>query len=182
MEEHTLRSRLSELVLKSRKALRLYTSMLRNTKSADSYSDMQVEEWRNVNAELLKQLSFTLESRSRRQLVAGIFHLRDRFYNEWRSAETDLHQKHKELLSGAERGDFVAVANLSSGLISLKAQVEAYQAAHHEIQNIIDKSKLKQPAIELDSEDIIEEPVKPARPAGGVVIPLEFARRKTALR
>ena len=180
MEDHTLRSRFDQLVQKSRKALRLYSSMARpsNPRSID-FSDMQVREWRDVNQELLKQLMYAWDNPGSRNLVSSIFAMRDRFYNEWRNAEAELHRRHKDLILASENGDFVRAASLSLELVSAKAKVEANQAAHHELQELIDQSRLHQPAIELSSEHVVEAVGGGMpEPRQAVVIPLHGIPRR----
>ena len=161
MNDETFRSRLLKLVQKSRKALRLYSSM---GKRNGELADVQVNEWREVNSELLRNLSTILDSPSNKGLAASVIAIRDRFYHEWRMAEGDMHKKHKELLRHAESGDFLRVVNLGTELASLKARVQALQAAHHEVQEVVHRSHVSQPAIELARQAPLPEPKKESSP------------------
>ena len=156
MNDETFRSRLLKLVQKSRKALRLYSSM---GKRSGDLADVQVKEWREVNSDLLKSLSIILDSPSNKGLASSVIAIRDRFYHEWRMAEGEMHKKHKELLRYAESGDFLRVVNLGTDLASLKARVQALQAAHHEIQEVVNRSHVSQPPIELSKDVPAEEVV-----------------------
>lgn len=158
MEHETFRTRVAALIQKSRKAIRLYSSVGRGGNAKQSeFTEAQVQEWKDVNVELLHSLGAAIESPGNRQLAANVFALRDRFYNEWRMAEAELHSKHKELLYVVENADFAKAAGLSRRLVVLKARVQATQAAHHELQDLIDQSRVAQPTIELSQEHIVKE-------------------------
>ena len=172
MENETFRVRLAKLLQKSRKALRLYSSIKRNdhTRAAE-FREMQVQEWREVNSELTRKLEISMQNINARQLARDVFSLRDCFYCDWRTAEAELHQAHKDLISAAESGDFIKAAHVSLRLVALKARVQACQAGHHELQSVIDQGKVSQPAIELSDEQIVPaEAEQPSRRAK--VIPL----------
>lgn len=146
MNEETFRSRLLKLVQKSRKALRLYSAMDRRK---GELADAQVQQWRDVNADLLRSLSAVVEAPGNKGLAASVYAIRDRYYHEWRMSESELHRKHKDLVTSAEAGDFLKVANLGAELTRHKARVQALQAVHHELQEVISRSHVSQPHIEL---------------------------------
>lgn len=157
MENETLRSRVALLVQKSRKALRLYSSMGRfGGGEGSEFAELQVAPWREVNAELLRELSAAFDNPNTRALTGAILALRDRFYGDWRRIEAELRLKQQELVSAAEHGDFIKAAHLSRDLIVCKAREQAAQAAHHELQDVVKRSKLSQPTIELSSDRAIE--------------------------
>ena len=174
MEYQTLRARIAKLVRKSRKALRLYTTMGRlNPASSGEFADAQIAEWKNINSELLQQLSTVLEIRNTKKVVSELFTLRDRFYSDWRMSEAEMHSRQKSLLRSAEQGDFIKAAHLSRELVSLKARVQATQAAHHELQELVDQSKAAQPTIELSTDQVIHEVEREEeQPQQAKVIPL----------
>lgn len=150
MENHTFRSRLVLLVQKSRKAVRLYSSMEKN--SADSGADFretQAEEWKSVTSELLRELTVLLENPNARRLAGDIYTLRDRFYSDWRLSESDLHVGQRDLINASEHGDFTRASVLSIKLIRLKARVQASQAAYHELNEVVTKSKISDPNTEI---------------------------------
>jgi len=176
MDSHTFRSRLAQLMQKSRKALRLYSSMgqmhashIQGSESAE-LSDLQVLEWREVNAELLKQLSVALGNPNSRRLIGDVFGIRDRFYGEWRAHESELHTNQQSLVRSAEHGDFVRAAALSKSLIGSKARMQASQAAYQELDELLRQSKVNPPTIELSRESMIEDRSVPITKAK--VIPL----------
>lgn len=158
MEQHTFRSRLAQLMQKCRKALRLYSSVKQlGSGDATDLSELQVLEWRQVNSELLRQLSMALSNPNIKALTADIFMLRDRFQTEWRMAEAEQHAKQKLLLSSGEKGDFIRAATLCRELVTLKARTQAAQAAYHEIEELLLQSKVTPPpAIELPKEAEVE--------------------------
>lgn len=151
MDSLTFRSRLLKLLQKSRKAVRLYSSMERTGENSD-FREVQAEEWRTVTSELLRDLTNVLENPNTRRLVSDIYAIRDRFYSDWRLSESDLHVAQRDLISAAEHGDFTKTASLSNRLIRLKAKVQACQAAHHEIYDVLSKSKVAEPTIILENE------------------------------
>ncbi|MGI6523740.1 MAG: hypothetical protein ACOX2O_00365 [Bdellovibrionota bacterium] len=173
MESETFQIRVSKLIQKCRKAVRLYSSVgrLAGVKQ-NEFSELQVAEWKDVNILLLQGLTSIMEVPGRKGLSADLFALRDRFYMLWRAAESDMHMQHKDLLAVVEGSDFIKAAKLSSQLISLKARVQATQAAHHELQDLLDKSHLVPPAIELSKEAILSESVEEDTTSLAKVIPL----------
>lgn len=158
MENDTFRSRLVRLLQKSRQAFRLYNSMERGPAAIGDYTEMQAMEWRNVNGALIKELSAALDRPNQKETPSLVFLLRDRFLAEFRTSEADLHAKQRELVSAAEKGDFVKSALLSKELVSIKARVQATQAAHHELDEVVVQSKVSQPAITLSNESVVAEP------------------------
>ena len=177
----TFKTRISKLLQKSRKALRIYTAM---TKESDSgqwsgggreegeFQQLKLDEWRRVNLELVRALTKIMEEPHPKKQSMEIFLLRDRCYTEWRMAESELHTTQKELIRSSENGDFVNSALLSSELIVLQARNQATQAVHHEIQTIIGQSKLSKPPIELTPEkEVDEEELTKSEPSKAKIIP-----------
>ena len=163
MENLTFRSRLLKLIQKSRKAVRLYSSMERSVSDSSSdFREIQTEEWKSITSELLRDLSSAMENPNARRLVSDIYALRDRFYSDWRLAESDLHVGQRDLISAAEHGDFTKSAVLSTKLVRAKARVQACQAAHHEISDVLLKGKVVEPTIELESASVLEMPAMQA--------------------
>lgn len=184
MESETLYERLCKLLQKSRKALRLYSSAGRSNAGHPSYDrehelqDLLVDEWREMNAVLIQKLSGLLEHKSRRDLIAPVTQLRDFFYEQWRGSEADLNRKQRELIVQSENGDFVRAAGLAKDLAVLKARVQAAQAAHHEFNEVMKRSKVPQSTILLSDEHVVEEPnFHGDLGRYGNVIPLRRAQR-----
>ncbi|NLF25202.1 MAG: hypothetical protein GX589_06025 [Deltaproteobacteria bacterium] len=164
--------RLARLLQKSRKALRLYSSMERSGQGrAAEFRDLQVQAWKEVNSELACKLESAMQNINARQLVREVFELRDHFHSAWRTAEAELHLAHKDLLAAAEGGDFIRAAHASLKLVGLKARLQACQAGHHELQSVIDQSKVAQPTIELSREQIVT-PAPEDPPHRAKIIPL----------
>ena len=158
MESETFRSRVVSLLQKSRQAFRLYSTMGRMPGHSERVEagEKQANEWRQVNAELIRELSSVLELPQHREQIARLFALRDRFQQEFRLNETEQHVQQRELLAAVEGSDFVRSAVISQDLISKKARVQALQAAHHELEDLIIKSRLVPPAILLTTESVPE--------------------------
>ena len=157
MESESFRSRVVGLIQKSRRALRLYThsngqSLARVEGMTADLSAAQVSEWREINGLLLKRLSESADTPSTKKLVYDVFALRNEFQTLWRTSEGELVQLQRELVAAAERGDFIKATGLSSSLVSLKARVQAGQAAHHELDLLIKRSRVVRPAAELSEE------------------------------
>lgn len=154
MESATFRSRLALLIQKCRKAVRLYTSMgRRHGGEGLDYTEQQLKIWRELNIELLKELTDICSISDLRTIVTEVYSLRDLFYSRWRKVERELHLKQKELISSSEKGDFIKAAGLSSKLVTLKAQSQAYQAALNELQELAGKSKVTHQSERADSSE-----------------------------
>ncbi len=122
------------------------------------YSVLQVQQWKEVTRDLLQKITPLLTISNNRKLVIEFYGIRDQFYNEWRLLQADLHTRQLELEAAAEGGEFVKCVNLSVDLVSLKARMQACQAAHNELQRIIENSKVSSPtAQEIESQRIEEE-------------------------
>jgi len=174
MESETFQIRVSKLIQKSRKAVRLYSS---RPEGQREFTECQIAEWREINTVLLQGLLKAVERPCRKGMAADIYALRDEFYTLWRAAESDLHIQHRLLITAAENADFTKTAILSRQLIMLKSKIQAAQAAHFELQDILDKSHVAQPSVELSNDfSNIQEPNKEERTLSNV-IPL---RRKIA--
>lgn len=182
MDNLTFRSRLLKLLQKSRKAVRLYSSIERTGDVSSDFREVQAEEWRSVTADLLRDLTSSLENPNTRRLVSDVYAIRDRFYSDWRLAESDLHIGQRELIAASEHGDFTKAASLSTRLVRLKAKVQACQAAHHEIHDVLVKSKVSEPPIILENETTAEaqlgevQPKEVKEPFVARVIPLRQKR------
>jgi hypothetical protein len=157
MESESFRSRVMALVQKSRRALRLYntassTAFPKLESASTDLSSSQVTEWREVNSLLLRKLTEAADSPNTKKLIYDVFALRSEFQGLWRSSEAELVRSQRELISSAEKGDFVRAAVLATALVSLKARVQAGQAAHHELDTLIKRSKVVRPVAELSEE------------------------------
>ena len=143
MDGETLRSRVAQLVQKTRKAVRLYSSAERLAGGEQAqFTSLQLDQWQQINSELQRQLAAAVDRPHQRFLASEVVTVRDRFYHEWRNAESEVHLKQRELLSAAEKGDFVRCAVLGRALVVVKAREQAAQAALHELQDLIDKARI----------------------------------------
>jgi hypothetical protein len=157
MESESFRSRVMALVQKSRRALRLYntagsSSFTKLDSQSPDLSSSQVTEWREVNSLLLRKLTEAADSPNTKKLIYDVFALRSEFQGLWRSSESELVRSQKELILSAEKGDFIRASTLATTLVALKARVQAGQAAHHELDTLIKKSKVVRPVAELSEE------------------------------
>ncbi len=155
MDKETFFQRLGALLQKSRKAQRLYSSMGRVSSDSSPYSEAQIEEWRNISADILRQLSAVMERPHSKTLVSDVVAIRDNFYHVWRSSESSLHRVQRDLVSSSERGDFIKAVSLAEEAVVLKARVQAAHAAHHEFSEILRNSRVVHSPIELTSEQIL---------------------------
>lgn len=196
MESESFASRVMALIQKSRRALRLYStaggsSYGRADGTVGELPSVQVAEWREVNGLLLRKLTEAAEAANTKKIIYDVFALRNEFQTLWRTTEAELVQSQKALMASAESGDFIRAATLATSLVSLKARLQAGQAAHHELDLLIKRSKVMRPAAELTEESatilstlelldeqVIKEPVLKPEPlravgGGGKVIPLK---------
>lgn len=193
MESETFRSRLIQLIQKSRRALRLYTSAgqqpVGDERLQGELSAAQVEEWRQANSDLLKKLSDAADSPHLRRSVCAVLGTRNEFQEHWRATEAEMVQDQQELEVCAKQGDFIRSAVLSAKLVKLKARVQATQAAHHELTTLLRKTKVNgdglsaddldaQQTIELLDENIVDdrEPPQQLASGGGKVLQLRRVR------
>ena len=174
MESETLQIRISKLIQTSRKAVRFYSSVPRPRPiSRGEFSDFQVTEWKEISELLVQELSSIMDIPGKRSLSADVFAVRDKFYTLWRSAEGDLKRTHAEMLHAVNKSDYCKIASLGCQLISLKARVQATKAAYNLLQDLLKKSHVAQPAIELSQNQIPEEKVeKESLQRSAKVIPL----------
>lgn len=126
--------------------------MARVEGASPELSAAQVAEWREVNSLLLRKLTSAVESPSTKKVVHDVFAIRNDFQGMWRASEGELVIQQRELVAAAERGDFVKASGLAISLVSLKARVQAGQAAHHELDLLIKRSRVVRPAAELSEE------------------------------
>jgi hypothetical protein len=151
MDSVQLRSRLLKLLQKSRKAVRLYSSVDttllagKQLVSADGQiseakvREIQSEAWKTVTTELMRDLSAALENPNPKRLVHDLYALRDRSYSDWRLAEAELHCHQRDLVTAAEASDFIKASMLSTKLIRMKAHYQASQAVYQELQEVLSK-------------------------------------------
>jgi len=157
MESESFVSRVMSLIQKSRRALRLYNSagsasFVRMEGVSAELSGAQVAEWREINGVLLRKLTEAADAPNTKKLIYQVFSLRNEFHSLWRTSESELVLAQRDLIASAEKGDFIRATTLSTQLVSLKARVQAGQAAHHELDSLIKKSRVVRPAAELSEE------------------------------
>lgn len=143
MNGETTASKVNRLLQKSRQAFRIYSSMSKSAKAEhNEFADMQAIEWKNINAELIRQLTHIVEKYATKSLALQIARMRDLMLSDYRRVEAELNSEHREIIACAQRADFIRVAQLSRILISKKAFVQAAQAASHELSLIIDDKSI----------------------------------------
>ena len=155
MDRETFFQRLGSLLQKSRKAQRLYSNMGRASSEGSPYSETQIEEWRSVTGEILRQLSAVMDRPNAKTLVTDVVSIRDSFYQMWRASEGSLHKVQRDLISASEKGDFVRAVTLAEEGVRLKARVQAAHAAHHEFSELLRNTRAAQMPIELSSDQIL---------------------------
>ena len=93
MEAQTFKSRLISLLQRSRQAARMYSEMRRSNDKLN-YADLQIKEWKNINLELVDELSILLDDfYDQKILIAKSFALLERFQIEQVSISTILQKK-----------------------------------------------------------------------------------------
>ncbi|MDZ4785858.1 MAG: hypothetical protein SGJ02_07260 [bacterium] len=140
MEEQTFRSRLVDLLGKSRKATRLYSGVTRSKKGS-VLAEIQATEWLNVNNELVSQLSLILDEPTGKKLTFDITTLIDQLTDRSRNTIQEMQEKRRKLIAHAEIGDYVQAHVLSKELVSIKARVQALQAVFSELNSVIKRER-----------------------------------------
>lgn len=143
MTSDSFRHKVADLTRKSRKAVKLYSNVAKKPSKCseewvkDALGDIQIDEWKKINADLHRELCRILEFGSQRTLVASVFELRDVFYNNFRKRETDSRTLQRDLISCVESSQYSKVVALGYKLSALNAEIQALQAAYQELQNIL---------------------------------------------
>lgn len=136
MDKETLLLKIAKLIQRSRKAVRIYSSMIKGGNVVqEKYAEVQASQWRDVNNTLLKKLSLIYEQKKTSTLARDFHFLCEGFVDEWRTYQTNLHKLQKELIALSEVGDFVKAGSLVNQLISMKAKIQALEAVCHELQS-----------------------------------------------
>lgn len=149
MEDATFRTRLVELMKKSRRAVRMYGTVVSHGEPVSRFAESQTEEWRNVNSELLRLLSAAIDQPSQRRLLSDVIAIRDRFEQDAHIADREINKMQERLVAASQVGDFVKAAVIACDLVQLKARSQAAQAAFTEVDDVLQRSKLSAPALEL---------------------------------
>jgi|GEM_PF-5038930 len=159
MKSETVKEKLSNLVLKCRQAVRLYSSVGNISKNKkNQYSDIQLLEWKLVNEHLLYELNYIIKLSDKLKFNYEIFNLRDKFNNELNYYTNEYNLSYKKLLVATENSDFITSTILSTNLIKLKSKVEAIEAVCHELSDFIKKSKIKK--INFNEKTTVREKAK----------------------
>ena len=144
--------RVSKLIMKCRKAVRLYSSIAKLPQSSMSSShtkssndQAQMLEWRDVNQVLLEELQEAFSMYSSKQLVESVYVIRDNYQSRWRNAEAEVHVRTKKLTMAVEGGQFLHAKSLCEQLVSLKAKEDATFAAYSELQSVLDSGSVVRP-------------------------------------
>lgn len=140
MEEQTFRSRLVELLSKSRKANRLYGGVSRSSRGSE-FAESQASEWQTVNNDLTNQLSGVLDKDNSKTLPSDVLNILNTFTSQIDTTEAEISSKKARLIAIAEAGDFVQSSILSRELVTLRARSQALQAACSEIKSILKRNK-----------------------------------------
>ncbi len=160
MEEQTFRSRLVELLSKSRKANRLYSGVTR-TRRGSEFAEAQATEWQTVNNDLTVQLSTILDDPSSKKLSTDVLNLLNNLLSQSQTTEAEINSKKARLLAIVEAGDFVQSSLLSRELVSLRARLQALQAAYAELKGTIKKARSDLNPMELTAQQVLDVPEKP---------------------
>ncbi len=178
MSSESFLVRFLELMKKSKKAVKLYSS-LEKAEAKTSLSSKregyfrQVLEWREANRLLLEMLQSAHLSFQGRALVDKAYAIRDDFFSLYRETETEFHLKVDLLNQLVNKLQFVKAKNLSHELIQFKAKVEAYAAVCSELQDLLDHGKVAR-GVEVVSPEVnieVEKIALDVRPEN--VIPLK---------
>lgn len=138
MTNATMQSKIVNLMRQSRQASRLYASVRHiDANHLTELARIQSEEWRVANDSLCKSLGEVLKRPSSRHMGQEVLLLTEHHRDEWRIAEKELHQGHKNLCRAIEQSDYVASTVIASTLVRWKARKEAQQAVYDELLQLI---------------------------------------------
>ena len=155
MERVGLRTGLGALLRRSRQALNLYSDLSARSEVKE-VRDLQVHEWKLVNAELVASLEKILDY-PQNKLLAASFVLRDRFNHLWREREAELAVSQRAMISLVEAADFLKVHALSGEASVLKARMQACQAVCNEIDACLKGAGAQRPVFRLEDQDVLSE-------------------------
>lgn len=178
MSDETFKSKLSKLIQKSRKAIRIYSQAstpgtLRS--STKPFADQQIAVWYQINEELLEFLVEITRNAHLRKVANESFSYAKRCQEKVREERQQLESKHQQLVRYSESGDFINSAKLSSELIHLKACVQARGAVLTELEDLLSYANLKLPVTHGAPEEQSELSVKTSK-----IIP--FSSKKIVLK
>ncbi len=161
MSSDTFKTKLAKLIQKSRKAIRIYSTVGRDSigRPSKPYSDMQLKAWYNINEELLLFLQDVTTKLHLRQVATETLKYAQKLSAQLHPEQIRLNSDHRLLLHFTEAGDFVNSAKLSQELIVLKAKIEAKKAVLNELEDLLSSANLKLPVthqINQDSQDSLK--------------------------
>ncbi len=161
MSSDTFKTKLAKLIQKSRKAIRIYSAVGRDSigRPSKPYSDMQLKAWYNVNEELLMFLQEVTTKLHLRQVASEILKYAQKLSSQISPEQQKLNSDHRLLIQYTESADFVNSAKLSQELIVLKSRIEAKKAVLHELEDLLTSANLKLP-ITHQMNDVPQESLK----------------------
>lgn len=137
MDGSTFRSRLANLMQKSRRAMRLYEGVTGGHSDTGSFAVVQAREWRYAHGELLRGIAGALEHTLPREVMREVVSLRDTLGSQLLDSEKEIDRKSTQLQEASGCSDFIRAAILSAELVSLKARSQALHAAQHELELVL---------------------------------------------
>ncbi|GEM_PF-3128333 len=176
MEEQTFRSRLVELLSKSRKAVRLYSGISRS-KRGSALAELQANEWLSINSELVTLLSSMLDDLSVKNLTSEASILLEQFLSRYQITVEEMHSKKRKLIEHAETSDFAQSVVLSRELVAIKARAQALQAVYNEIKATVKRSRPKVEPVTINEDELFTK-IETEKPTMAKIIPL---RQKISL-
>lgn len=149
MTADTFKSKLSKLINKSRKAIRLYSTVSspRSRGKEKPYADIQLEQWRETNEDLLNNLMQIIKNTNMRKAINDILIIRNRYADMVGKLDFKIKHFHKELVSSSVSSDFVKAAKVSGDLVPLKAKYDAVKAVAQELDDLLSYTTIKTPIL-----------------------------------
>jgi hypothetical protein len=138
MDQLSFRSRIVHLLQRSRKAVQLYSSVGQASKrgSMRELSELQAEEWRATNEDLVSALVKIATINVPRIAAFNLAKLCERLVAEVALMIRSNEEKQDALILAAQNGDFVQAAITAAKLVSGKAYVQSKEAALAETSGI----------------------------------------------
>lgn len=188
----SLRLQILEIVQRSRKAARLYSSSLTRVNAENLevneklyLTEIQTKQWHDANQQLVKYLTVALNQANSVRLRQGVLDYFFEVKGILEDINRELVSSQTLLIIASESGDYLRAYQLSRHLVKLNAQLQAFQANFYElnraVKNLVKQSELSpskelDEAIELQNEGEEHGQDKACRPSQGNVV--EFRRRQ----
>lgn len=141
MNTDSFKVKLNKLIQKSRKAIRIYSSASSSSFSprgeSKPFADLQLQEWRNANEELLSFLIKTTNSINLRKVFKELEIYRNQLLRQLKAKKAELEEGDRRLSVYLDSHDYVNINMLSKSLVVIKTFVAAKEAVIIELNHVL---------------------------------------------